>query len=1608
MADKNNRKTAPSPSMTSRPRTYQNRAHKLATLFVMTAGSANATQFSTMFIVYGGAPFLLAYLAFLGCVAFPVLRLESNLAQFAGDGNMGIFSTVPFFIGVGYSMTTYALAHAVADTVPLSDALALLSSWTRSFDWHHDCPGGWMTRNLSCHAIRRGSIPCKLARERLTHIYHRVELTEGVPLAGKDGVKLVPASSYEQSGVCIPDLADTALPYDFRRHSIWEQSSYDMTRAEPVFAIAAIWLLVFAIAHRGLLRLKTMWSHALYVSLESVGVTGTIYMGIERLNSFGNRFQEDVMFVLVADTASKGIGTVVSFLFLGHLSHTTGIGVHMLVDADFNFIVSITPQAVSLVPHPEFWSRVHSLWVVSMMLPKFLIVPDIIVELLSVSFPPILVNRRATHFVVCAFLFLLSIATSFPGGAKVVAVVSQSQSDVRFFLLALEVLVILQFYGVRRLGVDSRIMTNEDPGGFVNVCWTSVTPLTLIALLSAKLMQGPREKRYPPFIEGAIFWLEAVEVSFIPVYAVVFILCTGLSLRDCLVPLPTWTPVNWELSMLYRQHLVVEGMDSRQLEEKETVSPNAAASPVASPSRPLSPLSDSSSSSGQLGTHLILTSEAKISPATSDWRYDSSDDDNAKPPVKWRSPPDKVVQCSGTVHKSLSLSAVWRAVKSDAASPKPARTKGPSPARTSSPPHVAHLERDASPVLAKLPLVPGSDAGPTAPVADGATRADSEPLEELPVDSCMPDRAHNAAGVPQQMQSPPQVPSPCRLLPDAAAPSAVDAHGSAPGQQLATEEEHLPAPIVAEISAFPTARPEDAPKSGKPDLAVKPINSVCGHGGTVAKGHHGHGKLTASVSPRRLATRKASSSPKTEDRRCSCDAGALFPTSPLLPSSSKKPTSPAGVVSAPEQAPVLKRRLESSPKRLGKDATTAVTTKDGRIKSPLEKIRNKNGAPEGPSASKVPKTEDLRSFCDAGVLSPALSPLPTSVALSTSPSDAVSTPESAPALRRRPESGFKQMGKKATGVVTSKGGEIKSAPEKAPGRKGTSHSPAAPSSAPSKIKHGHKAAKSRKKTAGANALWPASNSMSPSPDKVSKAANHMANQTTTAKALASDGKAANRRASASTAALPSEKKAASVSPARKIRHHRHKRREHMRSGAPSPKTPVKRAHSPKPAEGKPSAPRLPTATPPGTERGKKEAPAATVPSPASKAKTIKTRGQIFTHKGKPHDDHAFSKAGSSKASEGAAITSPTEGGQSLKERPPTLPLSSSMSAIVSETEDLNRTGDKLLELLSLLESASTPRQSGRDVTKTRDSTGKPAVARASREFQAGAKEPTSLPSRTVQAPTATEPYDGPPANALDSGSRVGAPRPSTTSATAVDDVSGVLTGRFDDQAARCFDVNAPGRAPVADDQCSRAFGSATGLANDNAKVDRTLVTVNMHDGNARDRTLTLDGDANAPRSSVPAHDVGSDVMGRTKDDDENQAKAAQLPLAANETGAILHARALDSFADVSRPSATVADNAGSGAVGLVIGEAKDQAEASQRLATTYQPDAPATTGVPAPHSHTDLPPSTSAATGGGATSGGVERAEAKVEATKKVDDTTARPSLPRRSKRKGGSRNRVK
>ncbi|XP_077551760.1 sodium- and chloride-dependent GABA transporter ine-like [Haemaphysalis longicornis] len=158
-----------------------------------------------------------------------------------------------------------------------------------------------------------------------------------------------------------------------------------------------------------------MWSDALYVSLESVGVTGTMYLGIARFNDFQNIYQEDVAFVLVADTASKGLRTVIAFMFLGHLSSTVDIDITTLVtDSESHFVAGTMEQAMSAVPYQEFWSHVHSLWLISTMLPKFLIVPEIILEVLAASHPLVLTNRSVVHFFVCSFMVVVSILVCNP------------------------------------------------------------------------------------------------------------------------------------------------------------------------------------------------------------------------------------------------------------------------------------------------------------------------------------------------------------------------------------------------------------------------------------------------------------------------------------------------------------------------------------------------------------------------------------------------------------------------------------------------------------------------------------------------------------------------------------------------------------------------------------------------------------------------------------------------------------------------------------------------------------------------------------------------------------------------------------------------------------------------------------------------------------------------------------------------------------------------------------------------------------------------------------------------------------------------------------------
>ncbi|XP_075726166.1 sodium-dependent proline transporter-like [Rhipicephalus microplus] len=255
---------------------YRSRAHKLATLVMMTTGSANATMFPMMFISYGGVPFLLAYLILLMTVAMPMMQLESNLAQFAGDGNCGIFSTVPLFLGMGYALTLYVILRVVAHSLPVSDVLLQIAGGS-SVPWPGSCPGGWMANNHTCYAIKHGSF---------FYVMLGLHVATAVAL-------LLRALSLEG---------------------------------------AARGLQAFAYADWSHVLSAKMWCQALYTCLESVGVTGTVYLAIQRLNAFKNSFHEDVLYVLVADIACKGIGTFTAFLYLGYLSARMGVDVSVLID----------------------------------------------------------------------------------------------------------------------------------------------------------------------------------------------------------------------------------------------------------------------------------------------------------------------------------------------------------------------------------------------------------------------------------------------------------------------------------------------------------------------------------------------------------------------------------------------------------------------------------------------------------------------------------------------------------------------------------------------------------------------------------------------------------------------------------------------------------------------------------------------------------------------------------------------------------------------------------------------------------------------------------------------------------------------------------------------------------------------------------------------------------------------------------------------------------------------------------------------------------------------------------------------------------------------------
>ncbi|XP_077534301.1 sodium- and chloride-dependent GABA transporter ine-like [Haemaphysalis longicornis] len=359
-----------------------------------------------------------------------------------------------------------------------------------------------------------------------------------------------------------------------------------------------------------------MWSNALYVSLESVGVTGTIYLGIVRFNNFKNKYQQDVNFVLVADTASKGLRTFITFMFLGHLASTIGVDVRMLVHMESNFVVEIMPQAMSVVPYHQLWSHVHSLWLLSTMIPKFLIVPDIVIEVLSPVNPFFFLNRTVVHFFVCMSLLLASIIVCTPGGANFAAmIVHNHDQNLRFAVLFLESVVFLQYCGIRRLDIICRMMTGRDYTIFVKICLASVVPVIVVCLFCAELLYAQaKESHHPLWIYGLITWFDLVQLSCVAVFAVVFMGETGMTFENCLLPLPTWLPASWDRGMHYRHMMAGEGIDPAPTPPTPT---STVARPEKVTSRPSTDTSSSSSSTSSsstefMGTHLVVASDHRF------------------------------------------------------------------------------------------------------------------------------------------------------------------------------------------------------------------------------------------------------------------------------------------------------------------------------------------------------------------------------------------------------------------------------------------------------------------------------------------------------------------------------------------------------------------------------------------------------------------------------------------------------------------------------------------------------------------------------------------------------------------------------------------------------------------------------------------------------------------------------------------------------------------------------------------------------------------------------------------------------------------------------------
>ncbi|XP_075893083.1 sodium- and chloride-dependent GABA transporter 2-like isoform X2 [Nelusetta ayraudi] len=439
----------------------------------------------------GGGAFFIPYILFLVTCGIPLFVLETALGQYTSRGGIMCWRKIcPLFEGMGYAGQMIIFYGCISYIVILAwGFLYLFSSFSDTLPWA-TCNNTWNTE--SCLVL---------------NTYNADANWTGLPVNGSSSVVefwqrrvLNISSGIEKLGNIQGDLSlCLLLAWVLCYFCVWKgvkstgKATY-ITATFPFFMLLVLVVrgmtlpgAIHGIKHYlypdpARLADPQVWIDAGTQIFYSYAICLGCLTTLGSYNKYNNNCYRDSFYLCLLNSGTSFLSGFAIFSVLGYMSQKQGVDINSVAESGPGLAFIVYPQAVTLLPWPQFWSVCFFIMIILLGIDGQFIGLESIMTSLSDIFPSQIrkgYRRELLLLLICAFCYVIDLLLVSQAGAYIMQIFDHYVcSGPALLLMAFfQSMIIGWIYGAERFSNNIAAMIGYKPMPLLKYLWMYGTPL---------------------------------------------------------------------------------------------------------------------------------------------------------------------------------------------------------------------------------------------------------------------------------------------------------------------------------------------------------------------------------------------------------------------------------------------------------------------------------------------------------------------------------------------------------------------------------------------------------------------------------------------------------------------------------------------------------------------------------------------------------------------------------------------------------------------------------------------------------------------------------------------------------------------------------------------------------------------------------------------------------------------------------------------------------------------------------------------------------------------------------------------------------------------------